>query len=179
MGFGNTKAAFVNNFYPLINNYMANRTVPNNNSGSSNNDNDTNTDEETNDDETEENDNNDESEENSSNNSNNESNNKNQSKKSIKGVAPKEYTGSDSDNVTAWRLKNGKLRNSKSAGRSIDVKGAKKLKNAVYGSGPKGDAWYYEDTEDDWFDIDIDTPAVFESYSGALDDELLSILNEL
>ena len=151
----------------------------NNNSGSSNNDNDTNTDEETNDDETEENDNNDESEENSSNNSNNDSNNKNQSKKSIKGVTPKEYTGSDSDNVTAWRLKNGKLRNSKSAGRSIDVKGAKKLKNAVYGSGPKGDAWYYEDTEDDWFDIDIDTPAVFESYSGALDDELLSILNEL
>ena len=35
MGFGNTKAAFVNNFYPLIKNYMANRTVPNNNSGSS------------------------------------------------------------------------------------------------------------------------------------------------
>ena len=42
-----------------------------------------------------------------------------------------------------------------------------------------GMVWTYEEALDDWFDIDVETNSVFESYSGSLDDELMDILSEL
>lgn len=101
-------------------------------------------------------------------------------KSKIKGITAKKFTGNDDDQVNCYRMKKGKLYNPNTGGRKMEASKAKKtLKNVTYGNGPKGDAFYYEEADYDWFDIDTNDNAIYEAYSGALDDELLELFSEL
>lgn len=99
----------------------------------------------------------------------------------------------DSDNVEAWKVtKDGdgykvKSQASNFRGTMEQLKSNKKRKKTLKKMNAKdiglknkdGMVWVYESYDDDWFDIDVDTNPLFESYSGALDDELMDIFSEL